>query len=48
VRADKVRRIAEAHIEKPLLGFIGEAHVNVLALNRDLDKQVPQSAKAAE
>jgi len=32
-----VRRLVEGSIETPLLGFIGEPHVNVLALNRRLD-----------
>lgn len=48
VSADKVRHIVETHVEQPLLGFLGERRVNVLALNRDLDKQAPQGAKAAE
>ena len=46
--ADKVRAIVQAHIDRPLLGFLGEPRVNVLALNRDLDKQVPKGAKAAQ
>ncbi len=32
-----VRALVEKHIDFPLLGIIGEAHVNVLLLNRDLD-----------
>ncbi|MCJ2184409.1 potassium-transporting ATPase subunit KdpC [Novosphingobium sp. 1949] len=32
-----VRGLVEAAIERPLLGFIGEAHVNVFELNRRLD-----------
>jgi K+-transporting ATPase ATPase C chain len=32
-----VRGLVERHIETPFLGIIGEQHVNVLALNLDLD-----------
>jgi potassium-transporting ATPase KdpC subunit len=35
----KVRALIEAHQRNPLLGVVGEPVVNVLALNRDLDKQ---------
>ena len=33
----KVRELVESRIEYPLLGIIGEPHVNVLLLNRQLD-----------
>lgn len=32
-----VQRLVEEHIEQPHLGFIGEPHINVLALNLELD-----------
>ena len=35
----KVRALVSEHTEQPLLGIIGEAHVNVLLLNRQLDTQ---------
>ncbi|WP_375197174.1 potassium-transporting ATPase subunit KdpC [Sphingobium sp.] len=33
-----VRRLIDDSVERPLLGFIGETHVNVLEINRRLDR----------
>ncbi|MDP9087012.1 MAG: potassium-transporting ATPase subunit KdpC [Pseudomonadota bacterium] len=33
-----VRDLVERRVEGPTLGFLGESHVNVFALNRDLDR----------
>jgi potassium-transporting ATPase KdpC subunit len=37
----ELRSLVERHIDHPLLGFLGEDRVNVLALNRDLDRVAP-------
>ncbi|MBB5684608.1 potassium-transporting ATPase subunit KdpC [Sphingobium boeckii] len=39
--ADRVMALAKASVEQPLLGLIGEPRVNVLMLNRALDRMRP-------
>ena len=39
ISEDKLKTLVEKHTEKPLLGFLGPQHINVLLLNVDLDKQ---------
>lgn len=36
--SDTVRKLAQESVEQPLLGFIGEPRVNVLEMNRRLDR----------
>ncbi|TRW17939.1 potassium-transporting ATPase subunit KdpC [Glacieibacterium frigidum] len=38
-----VRTLVEKQIEQPALGMLGDPHVNVLALNRQLDRMTPLS-----
>jgi K+-transporting ATPase ATPase C chain len=35
---EKIKRLVDQHVEKPLLGLFGTGRVNVLQLNIDLDK----------
>lgn len=41
---DAVRQAVLRHTEQPLLGFLGEARVHVLALNLDLDRAAETTA----
>lgn len=42
---DRVRQLVTHSIDRPLLAFLGEPHVNVLALNRRLDAAGSTTAK---
>jgi K+-transporting ATPase ATPase C chain len=44
---DAVRKVISAHVESPMLGFLGESHVNVLMTNRALDTAAPKSTPKA-
>jgi K+-transporting ATPase ATPase C chain len=41
ISEDKARQIVAAHTERRQFGFLGEAVVNVLELNLDLDRTMP-------
>jgi K+-transporting ATPase ATPase C chain len=41
--ADAVRKVIDAHVDGPFLGFIGQSHVNVLMTNRALDASMPKA-----
>jgi K+-transporting ATPase ATPase C chain len=43
VSADAVKTVIDAQVEGPLLGFIGQRHVNVLMTNRALDDAIPKA-----
>lgn len=43
--AARVRELVQGSIEGPMLGVLGEARVNVLMLNRQLDRVSPQAAR---
>jgi K+-transporting ATPase ATPase C chain len=36
-----VTALVQAHVERPVPAFLGDARVNVLALNLDLDARYP-------
>jgi K+-transporting ATPase ATPase C chain len=41
VSVDQVQRIIDRRVERPVFGFIGQPHVNVLLTNRALDAELP-------
>jgi K+-transporting ATPase ATPase C chain len=47
VTAEAVQAVLAQHVEGPSLGFIGGAHVNVLAVNLALDAALPVAAAPA-
>jgi len=48
VTAARIHALVAAQVKQPLLGFIGEPRVNVLLLNRALDRLTAKGAKAEE
>jgi K+-transporting ATPase ATPase C chain len=48
VTKDSIMRIVDAHTERPTLGLLGRARVNVLRLNLALDASVPARATSTQ
>jgi K+-transporting ATPase ATPase C chain len=41
VGQDRIDALIQRHIQGPALGFLGQPHINVLAVNRELDSLYP-------
>jgi K+-transporting ATPase ATPase C chain len=48
VTEDEIRRLIARHTENRQLGFLGEARINVLEVNLDLDSSHPLEKRAAK
>jgi K+-transporting ATPase ATPase C chain len=44
----RLRDLIARHTETPMLGFLGEPRINVLALNRALDSEAEKGAIPAQ